>query len=167
MQEMQVWSLNQEDPLEEEMAIHFSILAWEIPWTVDGGAWWATVCGVAKSQRDWACMHGLKIGIVQVRSPCFATNINSTWPWSNYSNFVSIIFATASAHFVSLCYILVILIIFQTLSLFLHLLMSSLMLLSQKDYNSAKAQMMVRVFQQYFLLRYICCFLLGIILLHT
>ena len=28
------------------------------------------------------------------------------------------------------------------------------MLLSQKDYNSAKAQMMVRIFQQYFLLRY-------------
>jgi len=27
------WSLGQEDPLEEEMAIHFSILAWRIPWT--------------------------------------------------------------------------------------------------------------------------------------
>ena len=26
-------SLGQEDPLEEEMATHFSILAWEIPWT--------------------------------------------------------------------------------------------------------------------------------------
>ena len=33
MQEMQVQSLNQEDPLEKEMATHFSILAWEIPWT--------------------------------------------------------------------------------------------------------------------------------------
>ena len=30
MQEMQVWSLEQEYPLEEEMAIHSSILAWEI-----------------------------------------------------------------------------------------------------------------------------------------
>ena len=30
------------------MAIHSSILAWEIPWTE--GAWQATVCGVAKSQ---------------------------------------------------------------------------------------------------------------------
>ena len=28
-----VQSLGQEDPLEEEMAIHSSILAWEIPWT--------------------------------------------------------------------------------------------------------------------------------------
>ena len=26
-----------EDPLEEEMAIHFSILAWEIPWIVERG----------------------------------------------------------------------------------------------------------------------------------
>ena len=31
-QEMQVRSLVQEDPLEEEMATHFSILAWKIPW---------------------------------------------------------------------------------------------------------------------------------------
>ena len=30
-QEMQVWSLGQEDPLEEEMATHSGILAWEIP----------------------------------------------------------------------------------------------------------------------------------------
>ena len=33
MQETQVWSLGQEDPLEEETANHSSILAWEIPWT--------------------------------------------------------------------------------------------------------------------------------------
>ena len=33
MQEMQVLSLGQEDPLEEEMATPSSILAWEIPWT--------------------------------------------------------------------------------------------------------------------------------------
>ena len=33
MQEIQVRSLGQEDPLEEEMATHYSIFAWEIPWT--------------------------------------------------------------------------------------------------------------------------------------
>ena len=33
MQEMQVQSLGQEDPLEKEMATHSSILAWEIPRT--------------------------------------------------------------------------------------------------------------------------------------
>ena len=31
--QMQVWSLGQEDPLEEGMATHSSILAWRIPWT--------------------------------------------------------------------------------------------------------------------------------------
>ena len=30
-QTLQVQSLGQEDPLEKEMATHFSILAWEIP----------------------------------------------------------------------------------------------------------------------------------------
>ena len=33
MQETQVRSLGREDPLEEEMATHSSIPAWEIPWT--------------------------------------------------------------------------------------------------------------------------------------
>ena len=33
MQETWVRSLGLEDPLEEEMATHSSILAWEIPWT--------------------------------------------------------------------------------------------------------------------------------------
>ena len=37
MQETQVQSLGQEDPLEEEMATHSSILAWEIPWTEEPG----------------------------------------------------------------------------------------------------------------------------------
>ena len=37
MQEMQVRSLGQEDPLEEGMATHLSVLAWEILWTEDPG----------------------------------------------------------------------------------------------------------------------------------
>ena len=37
MQETQVLSLGQEDPLEEEMATHSSILAWKTPWTVEPG----------------------------------------------------------------------------------------------------------------------------------
>ena len=36
-QEMQVPSLGREDPLEEEMATHSSILAWRIPWTEEPG----------------------------------------------------------------------------------------------------------------------------------
>ena len=37
MQEIQVQSLGQEDPLEEEMAAHSSILTWRIPWTEQPG----------------------------------------------------------------------------------------------------------------------------------
>ena len=37
MQETWVQSLGQEDPLEKEMAIHSSTIAWEIPWTEEPG----------------------------------------------------------------------------------------------------------------------------------
>ena len=36
-QEMYLQFLGREDPLEEEMATHSSILAWEIPWTEEHG----------------------------------------------------------------------------------------------------------------------------------
>ena len=47
MQKIRVRSLSQEDPLEESMTTHSSILAWRIP--MDRGAWQATVHGVTKS----------------------------------------------------------------------------------------------------------------------
>ena len=47
MQETQVHSLGREDPLEEGMATHSSILAWRIPWTEEPGGF--TSQGVAKS----------------------------------------------------------------------------------------------------------------------
>ena len=37
LQETQFQSLGWEDPLEEGMATHYSILAWRIPWTEDPG----------------------------------------------------------------------------------------------------------------------------------
>ena len=37
MQEIQVQSLGREDALQEEMATHSSIFAWEIPWTEEPG----------------------------------------------------------------------------------------------------------------------------------
>ena len=49
MQEMQVQSLSQEDPLEKEMATHSSILVWEVPWTEESGRLQPT--GRQKSQR--------------------------------------------------------------------------------------------------------------------
>ena len=48
IQETWVRSLGWEDPLEEGMATHSSIVAWRIP--LDRGARWATVLGVANSQ---------------------------------------------------------------------------------------------------------------------
>ena len=44
---MRVQSLGREDPLEEEMAIHSSILAWTMPWAEEPGG---LLCHVAKSQ---------------------------------------------------------------------------------------------------------------------
>ena len=49
MRETWIQSLGREDPLEEEMATHSSILAWN---PMDGGAWWATVHRVTKSQTQ-------------------------------------------------------------------------------------------------------------------
>ena len=42
MRETQVRSMNWEDPLEKEMAIHSSILAWKIPWTEEPGGLYNT-----------------------------------------------------------------------------------------------------------------------------
>jgi len=58
---MQVQSLGWEGPLEEGMATHSSIFAWENP--MDRGAWWATLHGAAKSAlhgaeaTEHACTH--------------------------------------------------------------------------------------------------------------
>ena len=51
MQEMQVWPLSQEDPLEKEMATHFSTLAWEIPWTEEPGG--LPFTGSHRIGHDW------------------------------------------------------------------------------------------------------------------
>ena len=48
MQETWVRSLGWEDPLEQEMTTHSSILVWKIP--MDREAWQTTVHKVAKSQ---------------------------------------------------------------------------------------------------------------------
>ena len=56
MQETQVQSLGQEDPLEEEMATCSNILSWKISWTEELGG----LHGVPKSRTqlsDWAQME--------------------------------------------------------------------------------------------------------------
>ena len=56
---MQIWSLDWEDPLEEGMATHSSILTWRIP--MDRGAWWAMIQRIAKSWKwlKWLSTHML------------------------------------------------------------------------------------------------------------
>ena len=52
-----VQSLDWEDPLEEGMATHSSILAWRMP--MDRGAWQAAVPGLqtVPVRQDWATKH--------------------------------------------------------------------------------------------------------------
>ena len=60
IQEMQVQSLGQEDPLEEGMATHTSILPGESPWTEDpGGLQSIGSQRVRHNRSDLACTHQL------------------------------------------------------------------------------------------------------------
>ena len=62
-QEMRVRSLGWEDSLEEEIATHSSVLAWEIPWTEEPGSLQSM-----ELQRlsDYACMHTDQLGPVGI-----------------------------------------------------------------------------------------------------
>ena len=54
-QEMWVGSVGWEDPLEEEMATHPSILAWRIPWTEEPSG--GQSMGSQRVGHDWAHMQ--------------------------------------------------------------------------------------------------------------
>ena len=53
-QETWLWSLGQEDPLEEEMATHSNTLAWEIPWTEEPGG--LQSMGSQRVGHDWVTL---------------------------------------------------------------------------------------------------------------
>ena len=55
--EMQLWSLGWEDPLEENMATEFSILAWRTPWTEEPGLQSIVLQRVGHNWSDLAHMH--------------------------------------------------------------------------------------------------------------
>ena len=55
MWETCVWSLGWEDPLEEDMATHFSIVAWRIP--MDRGAGGLQFMGSQRVGHDWVTKH--------------------------------------------------------------------------------------------------------------
>ena len=51
MQDIQIWSLGWEDPLEKDMATHFNILVWKIPWREKPGGLQST--GLKSVKYDW------------------------------------------------------------------------------------------------------------------
>ena len=56
-QEMWVWSLGWEDPLEEDMATHSGILAWRIPWTEEPGRLQST--GLPRVRHNWSSLASM------------------------------------------------------------------------------------------------------------
>ena len=59
MQETWVWSLGWEDPLEQKIATHSSILAWRIRWTEEPGGLQST--GSQRVGHDWATSLSLSL----------------------------------------------------------------------------------------------------------
>ena len=55
MWETRVRSLGREDPLEKEMAIHSSTIAWKIPWTEKPGSLQSV--GLQRVRHNWATTH--------------------------------------------------------------------------------------------------------------
>ena len=83
MQETQVQSLSQEDPLEKEMSIHSSILAWRIPWTEEPGG--LQSMGLQRVGHDWVTEHThciakclpkvVPVQIIVYETPCEALTV--------------------------------------------------------------------------------------------
>ena len=88
MQEMWVWSLGQNDPLEKEMTVHSSILAWEDPWTEAPGG--LQCMGSQRVGHDWATkqqqqvtlgfiIHNVNLSQSRLISPEHCPEVNPPW----------------------------------------------------------------------------------------
>ena len=79
MQEARVWSPGREDPLEEGMASHFSILAWRIPWTEEPGEIQST--GLQRVWRAWATKahFGLAEPTLSLQKPDSHLILSTMW----------------------------------------------------------------------------------------
>ena len=78
--EMQIRSLGWEDPLEESMATHSSILAWRIPWTEEPG--WLQSIGshtVGHYWSDLACTHMIRHNHYFYLFPIIKNAVTSSW----------------------------------------------------------------------------------------
>ena len=77
-----VWSLGWEDPMEEDMATHSSILAWRIPWTEEIGRLWST-----GSQKSWPWLKQLRKHIHM--SSCKKKNLIEIGVWDAFLKVVT------------------------------------------------------------------------------
>ena len=78
MQKTRVQSLVWEDPLEEEMATHSSILAWKIPWTEELGG--LQSMGSQRGGQDWATNTIVLIQqVAQSIAPFNNDDLSSLW----------------------------------------------------------------------------------------
>ena len=66
------WSLGGDDPLEKEMATHFNICVWEIPWTEESGG--LQSMGSKKSQNNWATKPPANLGWFDVKIRAIENN---------------------------------------------------------------------------------------------
>ena len=72
-QETQVGPLGQEDPLEEGMATHASVLAWRTPWTEVPAGRQSGFQRVGHDWRDYACMYTPIVNIYPFKKLCWNT----------------------------------------------------------------------------------------------
>ena len=77
LKEMQVWSLGQAGPLDEEMVAHSSVLAWKIPWTEEPGG--LQSMGLQSVTEDWATVCVWVHAFVHTHAPSYQGFILSTW----------------------------------------------------------------------------------------
>ena len=82
MQETQVRSLGQEDPLEEGMATHSSILACRIPWTEEPGRLQSPVRGGRRVRHNWARTHAQfpRQNFLETLNRPLLSQLSSPWP---------------------------------------------------------------------------------------
>ena len=76
-----VQSLAQEDPLEEDMTTHSSVLAWRIPWTEEPGG--LQSIGSQRLRQDWSNLASMHT----YRHICFSFKCKRCFCMKNYENF--------------------------------------------------------------------------------
>ena len=81
MRETQVWALGWEDPLEKEMAVHSSTIAWKIPWTEEPGR--LQSMGWQRVGHHWATslLQLYKVSVMK-NTTCFYAEETELWDHS-------------------------------------------------------------------------------------